>query len=333
MANKHNRPRVGEMYFDGETQGGKSNQGGKEGEYFVKNILQILKIRDYKSEPEWNFKPINKEFKTKMSPDFVVKRLNSDEYIMIECKFKQIEGSDWEKLENNWGFHEYYYRTICGYRTFRVVVVLIGFWEEKAKNIYPLLLEYAKTRYGRESIFDFGKSVDEIIRFANFININVSEKQQAEIFNLWRELHFKIKIIRQIIILSFFVGYYDISQFDSFSDSQKNNEPNQEIELEKHISNIYKSTKLNLIKFNEHIFNNIFLDVFYEINDKVTKLNKKKNIDLNDKKNNLIEAVQIINKNYETIYTHNEIKKYFLEILDLFPQNQELKNIIISKFN
>lgn len=199
--------------FTAETQGARANEGKKVGETFISEILKILGITELKQllvnlkqeakhykkntnvykklqeeikalEQEIKFVPVNPKNKYHMTPDFIIKNKIAIGYLLLESKFKQIPGSDWEKLENNWGFHNYYYRNICGKET-NTIVILVGFWRKLQKNLYPIFIEYVHNKYGMDALFDFGDSVNEIYRFAEFYQIELTDSQKTQIINLW----------------------------------------------------------------------------------------------------------------------------------------------------
>ena len=123
----------------------------------------------------------NPNLTIKMTPDFIVRRFNdpNKDLIILESKYKQIPGSDWEKIESNWGFHKYYYAILCNINTIRIIVILTGFWRECFKQ-YDVYMQYAKEKYGDSAIFDFGV-LDDIYRFAKYMNVNLTEERKEQI--------------------------------------------------------------------------------------------------------------------------------------------------------
>ena len=179
--------------FQGDTQGKRATQGQKVGEKFVKDILEILKINII--EPK-QYSAIINTIKTSMKPDFIVKPSHTSieifgniDYIFLESKFKQIAGSDWEKIESNFGFHNFFYNQLCNINI-QTIVILSGFWKKLQKNYYHFMY-YFKRIYGENIIFDFGDSVDEIYRFAEFMDISLTNEQKNNIINIWNK-NFKI---------------------------------------------------------------------------------------------------------------------------------------------
>lgn len=102
-----------------------------------------------------------------MTPDFIIKKKNEYSFILVESKYKQISGSDWEKLESNFGFHDYFYRSLCKNDNFEIVVILSGYWRD-CQNNYGIVMNYLKEKYGEHRIYDFGDNVSEIQKFCRF---------------------------------------------------------------------------------------------------------------------------------------------------------------------
>lgn len=178
--------------FTAETQGARTKEGQKTGEHFIIDVLNILKIENL-SETEFKKKIFNHTYidvngtvrKSGMSPDFIIKNTSDKkvDYIFLESKYKQISGSDWEKIESNFGFHEYFYNELVGIKS-KTIVILSGYWEQ-CQNQYHHFMNYFNKKYGPESIYDFGRGTDEIYRFANFLNIKLSKEQKIAIVNCW----------------------------------------------------------------------------------------------------------------------------------------------------
>ncbi|OAB48992.1 hypothetical protein [Mycoplasmopsis gallinarum] len=175
-------------------QGNKANKTGKIGETFIKEILDILKIENCIEELKDKFSTRIEENnkKIKHTPDFVIR--NSEigknifykkEYLILESKYKQTEGSDWEKIESNFGYHEFYYNNIANISS-KTVVILTGFWSELQNN-YWVFMEYFKNIYGSYRIFDFGYSTKEIFRFANLMEVNLTDNQKEKITETWQK--------------------------------------------------------------------------------------------------------------------------------------------------
>ncbi len=193
--------------FESKTQGGRMTQGGKKGENYITEILKILNIETFKNiddkakngtikyflkeEEKNNY--FNKENDNIfMTPDFIIKNPNNSfldsskfKWIFLESKYKQIPGSDWEKLESNFGYHEYFYNNLLNCNS-KTIVILSGFWKKLQKS-YPVFMNYFKEKYGENVIFDFGLSCDEILRFANLLGVDISAQQREQIEELWKK--------------------------------------------------------------------------------------------------------------------------------------------------
>ncbi len=192
--------------FSAETQGGRTTQGQKKGENYITEILKILNIEIFKNidkkakgknmnyflkEEEKNDLCANKD-KIYMTPDFIIKNPNNSfldsskfKWIFLESKYKQINGSDWEKLESNFGYHEYFYNNLLNCNS-KTIVILSGFWK-KLQKPYPVFVNYFKEKYGENTLFDFGLSIDEILRFANFLGVDINAQQHEQIEELWEK--------------------------------------------------------------------------------------------------------------------------------------------------
>ncbi|MFV8413898.1 hypothetical protein ACNQ1O_00835 [Mycoplasma sp. B6188] len=164
--------RQGLKKFDASTQGGRTRQGALIGENYVSEILEVLGIKNIKEEFGKRIYYKELTYKTSLEPDFIVENTGTaykdKEYIFIESKFKQISGSDWEKIESNFGFHDWFYNRLAKISC-KTIVILSGYWKE-LENKYPLLMVYFKEYYGKETIFDFAFK-KEIERFAKFMNV------------------------------------------------------------------------------------------------------------------------------------------------------------------
>lgn len=179
--------------FQGNTQGERATQGQKVGEKFVQEILNILNIKTIESK---KYNAIINAVVTGMKPDFIIQpsqtslnEFGNIEYIFLESKFKQIQGSDWEKIESNFGYHEFFYNTLCK-ENIKTIVILSGFWKKLQKNYFHFM-HYFKQKYGKNVIFDFGESINEIFRFASFMDIILNNQLKSEIIKIW-EKNFKI---------------------------------------------------------------------------------------------------------------------------------------------
>lgn len=175
--------------FDGNTQGERATQGQKVGENFIKSVLDILGISILENK---SYIGVVNKISTSMKPDFIIKpskraivEFGNIDFLFLESKFKQIQGSDWEKIESNFGYHEFFYNDLCGIKI-KTIVILSGFWKKLQKN-YNHFIYYFKYRYGENVIFDFGESIEEIFRFAKLMNIDISNKQNLKLKKIWDE--------------------------------------------------------------------------------------------------------------------------------------------------
>lgn len=177
--------RQGLKKFNSETQGARTSEGKKEGENYIKDILNIANIDYYYGDELLPiFKEIrkqkDKECQYNMTPDFLLKQKYDGYNIILESKYKQIQGSDWEKIESNFGFHNYYWNNTCKFKS-KTIVILSGFWKDLQKTLYDYFVDYLKKIYGENSIFDFGLSVDEILRFFKFLNVDINNSMKDKI--------------------------------------------------------------------------------------------------------------------------------------------------------
>ncbi len=182
----------GKKKFDETSQGARARQGQLCGEEFIEEILKILGITNIKKKIKKKFEAVVEGIKSKMVPDFIVEPSNTSkdefgdiDFLFLESKFKQIAGSDWEKIESNFGFHEYFYNDLCGANS-KTIVILSGYWKELQKN-YHCFYQYFQQKYGKNSIFDFGESVDEIFRFAKLMDVNITDEMRVKIEKLWKD--------------------------------------------------------------------------------------------------------------------------------------------------
>ncbi|WP_036452463.1 hypothetical protein [Mycoplasma buteonis] len=180
--------------FSGKTQGGRTKEGQKIGENFIKEVLEVLQIEDLKlSLFKKRFIYENGiDYKTSQYPDFIIansktgsKLYKNVKYFFLESKFKQISGSDWEKLECNFGYHDFFYNDLLNLQV-KTIVILTGYWKELEKK-YPLFMYYFKQKYGKECIFDFGSNVKEIFRFAKFLNVECTEEIQSQLIKIYNK--------------------------------------------------------------------------------------------------------------------------------------------------
>lgn len=179
--------------FTNSTQGGRTKEGQKIGEKFVQDILDLISIENLKiNKYKKSFSVKLEESKTSMSPDFIIENMNKNsnyfkdcEFLILESKYKQISGSDWEKIESNFGYHEYFYNKLANFNS-KSIVILSGYWRELQKN-YIFFMKYFKEKYGEHLIYDFGDSVDEIYRFCNFLNIKIDSNLKEKINTCWKE--------------------------------------------------------------------------------------------------------------------------------------------------
>lgn len=186
--------------FTSLTQGARTGEGKKIGEDFVKEVLNILLIEDIKSSLNRNMfkaKTVSKKTPPSMTPDFVIRNTSkegadSKKYLILESKYKQISGSDWEKIESNFGYHEYFYNELCNLDS-KTIVILSGYWRELQKRHYESLISYFKKTYGENCIFDFGDSVDEIYRFAKFLGYDLSGDVKIKIEKCYKKFQEKPK--------------------------------------------------------------------------------------------------------------------------------------------
>ncbi|MGZ9762385.1 hypothetical protein ACXYRQ_02840 [Mycoplasma sp. 394] len=187
--------------FTGWSQGTRAVEGKKEGENFLKNILNILNIQTLQLTPGNKFHSVKSELEPNnyMSPDFVIncpntfkiKFKNRPQYLFLESKFKQINGSDWEKLESNFGYHHHFYNKLSELfdQDIRIqtIVILVGFWKILQKN-YWNFIDYYKSTYGEFVIFDFGFKED-IYTFARLMDIKLNKEQEQKIEEAWIKVH------------------------------------------------------------------------------------------------------------------------------------------------
>ncbi|MHA3826116.1 hypothetical protein [Mycoplasma sp. BRA285] len=179
--------------FDALTQGARTRQGALVGETYILEILDALNIENIKGTKMDKRITYNElTYKTSLEPDFIVLNpkvaYKDKDYIFIESKFKQISGSDWEKLESNFGFHDWFYNQLTKINC-KTVVILSGFWKE-LENKYRLFMVYFKEKYGNETIFDFA-SKKEIERFARFMKVKWTpeiDNQVSAIFNKYQKI-------------------------------------------------------------------------------------------------------------------------------------------------
>ncbi|SJZ53507.1 hypothetical protein [Mycoplasmopsis verecunda] len=188
--------RQGLKKFKSETQGARTREGALIGENFVRDILEAFGIEDLsKTQFQKQFYYETITIRTSLKPDFIINNSSTGkniykgvDYLFIESKFKQISGSDWEKLESNFGFHDWFYNELCNVKC-KTIVILTGYWSILERK-YPLFMNYFKLKYGKETIFDFA-SQPEIKRFARFLNVDWTDeldKKVSEIYNKYQQI-------------------------------------------------------------------------------------------------------------------------------------------------